>query len=45
MIYIIQSADPIFTEVIVNEPATALSLKKEMGSFLPLSPSVYRRGK
>ncbi|MEY2631203.1 MAG: hypothetical protein RLZZ469_2101, partial [Bacteroidota bacterium] len=32
---------PIFTEVIVNEPPTALSLKKSMASVLSCNPKVY----
>jgi hypothetical protein len=36
---------PIFTDVIVSEPPTALSLKNEIASFESLNPRVYNKGK
>jgi hypothetical protein len=39
------SFHPIFTEVMVSEPPTALSLKKETLSLLPFNANVYNKGR
>ena len=36
---------PILTDVIVNDPPTALSLKNDTSSLLFCKPSVYNSGK
>ena len=36
---------PIFTEVIVSDPPTALSLKKATLSFVPFNPNEYINGR
>ena len=43
--FYVDATYPIFTEVMVNEPATALSLKNETGSLFPFKPSVYSKGR